>query len=47
MVPPAITVRVLLGTSIVGGPLGLLARYGAGNPHEIVTGWVPKFVDHT
>ena len=30
-----------------GGALGLIAGYGAGNPHEIVSGWVPKFVDHT
>ena len=29
------------------GPLALIARYGAGNPHEIVSGWVSKFVDHT
>ena len=29
------------------GTLGISRRHGAGNPHEIVSGWVSKFVDHS
>ena len=29
------------------GTQGISRRHGAGNPQEIVSAWVPKFVDHT
>ena len=56
MMPPAIKSRPALSIGdklvdpkkwIKGQATTDFSGYGAENPHEIVSGWVPKFVDHT